>query len=546
MATARGGDDGSSVMASLPQPQARARRPSFPLAVVATLCLVLASPAPVGAAEPAGYEHFHTYAEVSAELDAAVADHPGIVSKFSIGQSHQGREIWAVKISDNVGVDEDEPEVFFDGLIHARERLSNEMAMYIIEMLTDGYGVDARITEIVDSREIWVVPMANPDGAEYDIANGTFHKWRKNRQPIPGSTYVGVDLNRQFGFKWACCGGGSNKPSSDTYRGPSPWYAPEVRAYRDFIDSRVVGGRQQIRALISWHTAGRLVLWPYAYTRADVPKTMSKADWRAFVALGRQMAALNGYRAEQGSDLYIVDGDQDDWAYNEHRIFAYTFEMARGALKRYYPTAAEVASELAKNRAAVLLLLEQADCPYRAAGLGATHCGPLNDDFETGRGWSFAGGSGAFERGDPRRTATGAGVKQRGGVPSGLSALVTGALGGGSANANDVDGLTTATSPTIHLGSGPWTLRLRYTFAHNAAATSADYLRVSVVAGGTTTPVWTLLGKPSERNARWRTKKLSLSAWAGQDVRLLIEANDGGADNIVEAALDDMRIYRTP
>jgi aminopeptidase S len=194
----------------------------------------------------------------------------------------------------------------------------------------------------------------------------------------------------------------------------------------------------------------------------------------------------------------------------------------------------------------VLYVLEQADCPYRAAGLGATHCGPLNDDFETGRGWAFAGGSGAFERGDPRRTRTAAGVKQRGGVPSGLSALVTGAAAGANANANDVDGLTTATSPTIHLRSGPWTLRFRYTFAHNAAATSADYLRLSVVAGGTTTPVWTLAGKSSERNARWRTKKLSLSAWAGQDIRLLVEANDGAADNIVEAALDDMRVYRTP
>ncbi len=332
------------------------RRPVRLLPLATLLLAMLLAPGPIAAAEPSGYEHLHTYAEVKAEIDAAVAAHPGIARRFSIGQSYEGRKIWAIKISDNVDIDEDEPEVLFNALIHARERLSNEMAMHIIATLTNGYGTDQRITDIVNSREIWVIPMLNPDGAEYDISNGAFHTWRKNRQPVPDSTEIGIDLNRQFGFNWACCGGSSANPPSATYRGPSAWYAPEVRAYRDFIDGRVIDGRQQIRAIISWHSAGRMVLWPYAYTRADVPSTMSRDDWRAFVALGRQMAATNGYRAQQGSDLYIVDGDQDDWAYNEHRIFAYTFEMAKGALKRYYPSAAEVAAELANNTEAVLPL----------------------------------------------------------------------------------------------------------------------------------------------------------------------------------------------
>ena len=519
----------------------------LPLLVV-LIVAALAAPGPALAAEPAGFEHFHTYAEVDAVIEAAVADHPGIASRFALGQSHDGRTIWAVKVSDNVAVDEDEPEVLFNGLIHARERLSGEMVVHILQTLTDGYGVDQRITDIVNSREVWLIPMLNPDGAEYDISGGQFHTWRKNRQPIPGSSAIGVDLNRQYDFMWGCCGGSSPNPAHNTYRGPEAWFAPEVRAMRDFIDSRVVDGRQQIRSLISWHTAGRMVLWPYGYTRKDVPSTMSYDDWRAFVALGRQMAATNGYRAQQGSDLYIVDGDQDDWAYHEHRIFAYTFEMAKGAAKRYYPTAAEVAAELANNTEAVLMFLEQADCPYRAAGLEATHCGPLNDDFETGRGWSFSGtlGSGGLERARPQASSTAAGLKQRANAPSGESVLVTGALAGSNANANDVDGLTSALSPQTELGAGAWRVRFRFTFAHDAAATSADFVRLVVVRGGTRTQIWRASGKPAERNAKWRTRKLDLSAFAGQSIQLVFEVQDGAGDNVVEASVDDIRVFQAP
>ena len=518
----------------------------LPLLTLAVASLLMPGPA-AAAGEPAGYEHFHTYAEVKAGIDAAVAGHPDIARSLSIGESYQGRQIWAVKISDNVAVDEDEPEVFINAQIHARERISNEMAMYLIDLLTSGYGDNQRLTDIVDSREIWIVPTVNPDGAEYDMSDGIFRKWRKNRQPIPGSDAIGVDLNRQFGFTWACCGGSSNKPSSDYYRGPSAWIAPEARAYRDFVESRVVKGRQQIRAILSLHAAGRQVLWPYAYTRTDVPRTMTRDDHRAFVALARQMAELNGYRAEQGSDLYIVDGDQDDWAYHDQRIFALTIEMAAGSRIRQYPSASEVAADLERNRPAVLLLLEQADCPYRLAGLGATRCGPLNDDFEISRGWTFSPDDGTgWERARPRYSATSAGVKQRGVAASGQAALVTGAARGAGAAANDVDGVTTTDSPTVELGTGAWTVSFRYTFAHNSSATSADYLRLSVVDGATTTALWTLNGSPTERNARWRTSTADLSAWAGKTIRLQFEAVDGGSDNIVEAVVDNVRVYQAP
>jgi hypothetical protein len=347
----------------------------LPLSLVLGAALLM--PAPVAAAgEPNGYEYFHTYAETVSELNAVAAGHPQIAATFSLGTSYEGRAIPGIKISDNVGTDENEPEIFINAQLHARERITLEMALYLVDQLVSNYGSDSRITNIVNSREIWIVPMSNPDGAEYDMSDGVFRLWRKNRQPIPNSSEIGVDLNRTFGYKWACCGGGSNNPANDMYRGPEPWFAPETRAYRDFLASRVVGGKQQIREVLSLHAAGRLVLWPYAWTKKDHPRQMYYDDWRAFVALGHQLAALNGYTPKQGSDLYVVDGDQDDFAYHKHRIFAFAFELAKGNPRRQYPTLAQIQADEARNRPAFLHFLEMADCPYRAvsAALADKHC----------------------------------------------------------------------------------------------------------------------------------------------------------------------------
>lgn len=347
------------------------------LLALGSLVLSLAATLPVApaatAAEPRGFAHFHTYAEIKAELDAAAAAHPDIASVFSIGKSFEGRDIWAIKISDNVTLDESEPEVLFDAQIHALERPSSETAMYLVDQLVSGYDVDSQIKAIVDSREIFIVPMANPDGAEFDISGGRFHFWRKNRQPNIDGT-IGTDLNRNWAFGWGCCGGSSAKPKSRRFRGTAPFSAPEAAALRDFILSRVAHGRQQITLSVSFHSAGSKVLWPFGYTKADVPSTMDYDDWRAFVALGTAAAALNGYRPMQSSDMYILDGTKGDWMYGNQGIFAFTFELTKGAKMRHYPTAAELAADEARNRPALLYLLEQADCPYRAARLEAEHC----------------------------------------------------------------------------------------------------------------------------------------------------------------------------
>jgi len=314
---------------------------------------------------------YHNYSEMSDEILAVANAYPDIVSRFSVGLSYEGREMWAAKISDNVATDEDEPEVLFIGQHHAREHITVEMALYILHLLVDNYGTDQQITDLVNAREVYIIFSTNPDGSEYDIATGSYRSWRKNRQPNAGSSYIGTDLNRNYGYKWGCCGGSSGFPSSDTYRGASAFSAPETQRIRDFIDSRVVGGKQQIKTSITFHSYAKLVLWPYGYTYTDVPSDMTQDDHDVFVAMGQAMAATNGYTPQQSSDLYITDGSSDDWAYGVHRIFMYTFEMGSTT---FYPPGSQIPALTSVNDAAVRYLLDKSDCPYRVIGKEAQYC----------------------------------------------------------------------------------------------------------------------------------------------------------------------------
>ncbi|MEU9404592.1 M14 family metallopeptidase [Streptomyces sp. NPDC048281] len=326
---------------------------------------------------PTADSKYHNYAETNAEIDQRLAAYPGIMSKQVIGKSYQGRDIVAIKVSDNVATDENEPEVLLTFHQHAREHLTVEMALYLLRELGAGYGTDSRVTNIVNSREIWIVPDLNPDGGEYDIATGSYRSWRKNRQPNSGSSYVGTDLNRNWNYKWGCCGGSSGSTSSETYRGSAAESAPEVKVVADFVRGRVVGGKQQIKAGIDFHTYSELVLWPFGYTTADTATGMTADDAAAFKAVGRKMAASNGYTPEQSSDLYITDGSIDDYLWGTQKIFDYTFEMypTSSSGGGFYPPDEVIERETSRNRDAVFQLLENADCMYRSIGKEAQYCG---------------------------------------------------------------------------------------------------------------------------------------------------------------------------
>ncbi|SCE84212.1 Zinc carboxypeptidase [Micromonospora coriariae] len=505
---------------------------------------------------PPADSNYHDYAELTAVVNQTVADHPAIARKISIGTSYEGRDLMAVKISDNVGTDEGEPELLFNAQQHAREHLTVEMAIYLLNLFTDSYGSDSRITNIVNGREIWIVPTVNPDGSEYDIATGSYRSWRKNRQPNSGSSAVGTDLNRNWGYNWGCCGGSSGSTSSETYRGPSAFSAPETQALRNFVNSRVVGGTQQIKANIDFHTYSQLVLWPYGYTTANTGPGMSADQYNTFATIGRQMAATNSYTPEQSSDLYITDGDSIDWMWATHGIWAYTFEMYPGSSGGggFYPPDEVIPAQTSRNREAVLMLSEYADCPYRAIGKQAQYCGGgggttvWSDTFETATGWTINPSGtdtatlGAWERGAAQAT-TSSGAKQL--TPyAGSNDLVTGRLAGSAAGDHDVDGgVTSARSPAVTLpSSGTLTLSLAWYLAHGSNASSADHLRVSVVHNGGTTALLTQAGAATNRNGSWAVSNLNLTPYAGQSVRIQIEAADASTASLVEAAVDNVTI----
>ena len=315
---------------------------------------------------------YHTYAEMRQEVDSVVGAHSDIAGKFVAGKSYEGRDIVGVKISDNVATDEDEPEVLIIANIHARERLTAEQALDYIGQLTGGYGSDKRITDLVNENEVYVLPMVNPDGQVYDMTSDTQpgRMWRKNRQPNPTST--GTDLNRNFGFKWGCCGGSSGNGASETYRGTGPESAPEVKVITDFVRSRVVGGKQQLKMFLDVHTVAELVLWPFGYTTSNtVPGSMSADEEAAHRTIGRELASTNGFTPEQSSDLYINDGSSIDWTFGEQRVFSYTFELGGGS---FYPPPSAIDSQVQRNREAMLRLTDYADCPYRAIGKEGEYC----------------------------------------------------------------------------------------------------------------------------------------------------------------------------
>ncbi len=503
---------------------------------------------------------YHDYNEMVADINALVAAHPTIAQKLTIGTSYEGRDMPLIKISDNVGTDENEPEILFNAHQHAREHLTVEMALYIMHLLVEGYGSDTRITNLVNSREFWIVPDMNPDGGEYDIATGSYRSWRKNRQPNAGSSNVGTDLNRNWSYQWGCCGGSSGSTGSETYRGPSSFSAPETQRLRNFVNGRVIGGTQQIKAHIDWHTYSQLVLWPYGYTTANTTANLGVDAQAAFATLGQQMAP-SGYTPEQASDLYIADGTIIDWMWATHGIFSYTIEMypgPSGSGGGFYPPDEQIVPQTTRLRETVLLFGETGDCVYKVIGKQAQYCGGGGggttvyfDNFEAATGWTTnpsgtdTATTGTWVRGNPADTNS-SGPKQLGTTVSGSNDLVTGAAAGASAGEFDIDGgATSIRSALIALPStGTLTLSLSQYLAHGSNASSADFLRVSIVHNGGTTPVLTRTGAAADLDAVWTISSANLTPYAGQSIRILIEAADASGASLVEAAVDDVRIMQ--
>ncbi len=212
---------------------AELHRAGLPPVIMESARPLRASPRRFGAGGwpvPSGYRDL---AAITTELTNAAAAHPSLATVVDIaatygpGATFEGRPILAIKISDNVGLDEDEPAALFVSAHHCREIVTPEIALELIQTLLNGYGSDPAITAAVDGHEIWIIPVMNPDGLEYVWS--TNNLWRKNRKPIPTGEF-GVDLNRNYPVGWDLSCGGSTNPASETFRGPAPASEEEIQS----------------------------------------------------------------------------------------------------------------------------------------------------------------------------------------------------------------------------------------------------------------------------------------------------------------------------
>ena len=266
---------------------------------------------------------YYTLEEAIQRLDDIHEEYPEFVSeKISLGQSFQGRDIFAIKVSANVDVDENEPEVLYTGMHHAREPMSFMNLYYFIYWVLENYNIDDDATQILNTREMWFIPIVNPDGYEYNrsIAPNGGGMQRKNMRNTCNGSADGIDPNRNYDYMWGLDNQGSSPdPCSETYRGTSAFSEPETQIVRDFIEQK------DFTIAMNYHSYSNLLIYPFGYSYEN---PMDQDDLDTFIEYAQDMTQYNNYEIGTGTELlYPVNGEACDWMYGVHGIFAYTPEV---------------------------------------------------------------------------------------------------------------------------------------------------------------------------------------------------------------------------
>lgn len=272
----------------------------------------------------------YTHDEVLAELDEMQQLFPDLItSKEPISDftTHEGRYLYWVKISDNPNQNEDEPEVLYTGLHHAREPLSMQNLVFYMYYIMENYNEDDNIKHLVDNTEMYFVLVVNPDGYIYNETNSPSGggMWRKNRRDN-GSGEYGVDLNRNYGYMWGYDNSGSSPdPWSDTYRGPSAFSEPATQAIKWFCE------QHEFLIANNYHTYSNLLLYPWGYEN-----NLYTPDSALFVEYAKIMTMDNNYTYGTAPQiLYSTNGDANDWMYGEQdtksKIMSFTSEVGSGS-----------------------------------------------------------------------------------------------------------------------------------------------------------------------------------------------------------------------
>ena len=296
---------------------------------------------------------FHSYSELEADLMTLQESYPQLAKVIDIGDSLEKRNIYALKISDNVQMDEAEAAMILLGCHHAREWISLEVPFLIGKHLLENYDTNSEIKRLVDHCEIWIVPLVNPDGLEYSI--NFYRYWRKNRRDIGDGKY-GVDPNRNFSYMWGFDDEGSSANAyAEDYRGILPFSEPETQAIRDLFT------QNNFQALISYHSYTQIILYPWGY-KHEPPIDDALLNFMA-AEMSSRMQAVNGRvysYGRAGDSLYLTNGDATDWSYGVYGIPSFTIELP--PIDRihggFFNSEEDIQSIFAENLPAALYLID--------------------------------------------------------------------------------------------------------------------------------------------------------------------------------------------
>ena len=260
------------------------------------------------------------------EIAGLARTYPDLVQARVIGHSGEGREILALRVTGGAAgvADGTRPAVLHVSVQHAREWISVEVNRRLLRSYVESYGTDPEVTALLDSRELWFVLVANPDGYERSFL--TDRLWRKTTRDNDGDGRVGtadgVDLNRNLPDHWGFDPEGSSaRPDSQSYRGPAPASEPETQALVGLME------RVPFAFLVNYHSFGRLLLYPFGW-QDQTPA----ADQPVYAALAGTVAnpAIPGYRPQLSTELYVTNGETTSWAHAARGAISFTPELGEG------------------------------------------------------------------------------------------------------------------------------------------------------------------------------------------------------------------------
>lgn len=291
------------------------------------------------------WQHYHRAPDMHGWLDYLAKTYPDICEATVIGNSVEGRPLKVLRIKGKPG----SPALWVDGGIHAREWITSASVSYAVNELVENHAAHRAWLSGVD---LYVLPLANPDGYEY--SHQADRMWRKNRRR--GGGCDGIDLNRNFGYKWGGKGAGP-QPCQEIYRGSAPFSEPETSAIQSFV----LGHKDSLKAYLSFHSYGQYVLYPWGYDRFVPP---DHADLqRVGTKLGNAMRAASGLSYTVGSSsalLYPASGGSDDWAKGVAGLkYAFTVELRDTGRHGFVLPASHILSSGKEVLAAVKTLAQE-------------------------------------------------------------------------------------------------------------------------------------------------------------------------------------------